>query len=82
MVDDLGAAAAQGAVEGPVIVQGEQVSDLPVAAALGFAAADSLAGVLDDLAPRGYALAGVTPGGESAICGCAGGKGVAFVDAR
>src|ERR1035438_1624224 len=55
MVDDLGARAAERAVERPVIVQREEVSHRPIAPPLGLAAADSLARVLDDLAAGRWA---------------------------
>src|SRR5450759_4854259 len=61
VVDDLGAAAAERAIERPVIVECEEVGDRSIAAPLGLAAADSLARVLDDLAPRGDGFPGVDP---------------------
>src|ERR1019366_9484863 len=83
MVDDLGARAAERAIERPVIVQREEVGDRPSAPPLGLAAADSLARVLDDFAPRrdGFLVvdpAPVDPGladGESEM-------GVPWVDRR
>src|ERR1022692_3383169 len=61
VVDDLGARAAECAVERPVIVQREQVSHRPSVPPLGLAAADSLARVLDDLAPSRDGFLGVDP---------------------
>src|SRR5438270_13412552 len=56
VVDNLGATAAEGAVDGPVIIKRKEVGDGALTAALGFAAADLLAGVLDDPAARRNAL--------------------------
>ena len=47
--------AGEGAVERPVIVQREEVSD-SIAPPLGLAPADFLARVLDDLAPRRHGV--------------------------
>jgi hypothetical protein len=54
MVDDLGAGTAHRAIEGPVIVESEQISDRPLASALGFAAVNALPGVFDHFAVGGY----------------------------
>src|SRR5579875_3645454 len=57
MVDVLGAGAADGAVEGPIGIEREQISEFAqVGAALGFAAADALAGVFDYLFAGGDKL--------------------------
>src|SRR5450759_842203 len=61
MVDDLGARAAERAVKRPVIVQREEVSHWSGTPPLGLAAADSLARVLDDFAPRRDRFLGVDP---------------------
>ena len=48
MVDDFGAAAADRAVQRPVIIQGEQVGEISLTSFLCLAPADPLAGVFDD----------------------------------
>jgi hypothetical protein len=59
MIDDFGPAAAHGAVQGPIRVQCEQVSEAPVPSEFGFSAADEFAGIFDDLAVRRDPLGGV-----------------------
>ena len=59
VIDDFRAAAAEGAIEGPVFVEREQVGVLALAALLGFAAIEAFAGVLDHLAVGGDAFFGV-----------------------
>src|SRR5262249_51090591 len=59
VIDDFRATPADGAVDGPIIVDPEHVcADAPVAA-FRFAPFDTLAGVLDDFAIRGNLLLGV-----------------------
>jgi hypothetical protein len=59
VVDDFGAAAAECAVQRPIVVKGEEVSDWSIAAPLGLAPADALARLLDDFAAGGDGLLGV-----------------------
>src|SRR5215831_3550645 len=59
MIDDLCAAAAHCAVEGPVVVQSEEIRQITSAAALGLAAADLLSRVLDHLPVGWYLLNGI-----------------------
>jgi hypothetical protein len=61
VVDVLGTAAADGAVERPVVIESEQIDHarLFVAAALGFFAADPLASILDHFTAFGDVLTGV-----------------------
>lgn len=61
MVDEFGPAAADGAVDGPVLVQREQVVELGLGAALRFPPVDSLAGVLDYFVARRDARGGINP---------------------
>src|ERR1044071_2999122 len=56
VVDDFGPTPTHRSINRPVRVQSEQISDMPPAAALGFAAADSFPRVLDHFAARGNAL--------------------------
>src|ERR1700683_2862400 len=51
VIDNLRAAAAHRAVEGPVVVQSEQVGEVALPADLGLAPADALAGVFHNFAP-------------------------------
>src|SRR4051794_20424785 len=61
VIDELRPAAADGAVQRPVVVKREQIDQLilAVASPFGLFPADTLAGVLDDLASRGYIFPGV-----------------------
>ena len=59
VIDDFGAAAADGAIERPIIVQREKVRYRSFAAPLGFLAIDLLAGVFDDLSSCRYGFYGV-----------------------
>src|SRR5947209_1691258 len=61
VIDKLRAAAADGAVERPVIVQGEKVNHSPLlfTAAPGLSAADPFAGVLHNFVARGDVLGGI-----------------------
>src|SRR5450432_1084817 len=61
VIDDFGAGTAEGAVQGPVVVEREQVGDVARAALLGFAAADFFTRILDDFAAGRDALPGVDP---------------------
>src|SRR5437879_5468285 len=57
----LRSAGAERAVERPIIVEGEEVSDGAISPPLGLAAADSLACVLDDFPLRRDGLLGIDP---------------------
>ncbi len=59
MIDDFCAAAAEGAVEGPIFIQREQIGVLALAAFFGFTAVEAFAGVLDHFAIRRDAFLGV-----------------------
>src|ERR1022692_2332688 len=59
VVDDLGARAAHRSIDRPVIVEGEQVGQRTVAAALSLTPVDLLTRVFDDLVPGGNVLAGI-----------------------
>ncbi len=64
VVDVLSAAAADGAVARPVVIEREKVRSCAPAPSLrrtGLFAADAFAGVLDDLAARRDALGGIDP---------------------
>ena len=61
VVDDFGAGTAHRAIDGPVIVDAEQVGDRSLAAAPGLVAVEALAGVFDHLAVGGYRLERVHP---------------------
>ena len=59
MIDVFSPAAPYRSVDGPVVVQREQVGVRSYTAALGLLAVDEFACVFDDLSPRRYRLAGV-----------------------
>src|SRR4029079_1901276 len=59
VIDDFRAAAAEGAIEGPVFIEREQIGVLAFAALLGFAAVEAFTGVLDHLTVGRDAFFGV-----------------------
>src|SRR5690349_24328260 len=61
MVDKFCARTADGAIDSPVIVERKEIDEVVVClgAALGFPAADSLAGVFNHFAPGGDAFGGI-----------------------